>query len=369
MKHKFNDIYLVIFLFITWRLFIFTVAAIAPKFIPNFGGTFPYYNERLISTGLPYYIWSFGNFDGVHYLGIARDAYAYQFTQAFFPLYPILIKLVSMILFNKYLISALLISNICFLAALLLFYNLTKRIYSKSVALWSCVFLISFPTSFYFGSIYTESLFLLLVVLSFYFFEQNKIILASLIGGIASFSRLVGIFLAPALVKKITIKNLIPILIVPTGLIIYMIYLQYKFHNALYFLTAQSAFGQERATTKIVLLPQVIYRWIAQITSSHGPQLFVSTFELAATLFALLTLIVGARKVKREWLIFSSLALITPTLTGSLASMPRYILVAFPIFIILAHIKNLYIKLFITATFIILLTYCVSMFTRGYWIA
>src|SRR3989339_1347122 len=84
-----------IFLFIIWRLLLLGVAYLSPIIIPQFGARFPYFEGRLISSGLPHFIWSFGNFDGVHYLGIAQDEYAYQFTQAFFPLYPILIKLFS----------------------------------------------------------------------------------------------------------------------------------------------------------------------------------------------------------------------------------------------------------------------------------
>src|SRR5690242_7110394 len=88
----------IIGLFFIWRVFTFVAAAIAPKLLPAFGNRFPYV-EILRETGLPHWIWSFGNFDGVHYLRIAKDGYAYQYTQAFFPLYPILIKIVSVVTF------------------------------------------------------------------------------------------------------------------------------------------------------------------------------------------------------------------------------------------------------------------------------
>src|SRR3989339_2053777 len=113
-----------IFLFIIWRLLLLGVAYLSPIIIPQFGARFPYFEGRLISSGLPQFIWSFGNFDGVHYLGIAQNGYLYQYTQAFFPLYPLLIKLVSPITFGNLLIAGLLVSNTAFLIGLIVFQKL-----------------------------------------------------------------------------------------------------------------------------------------------------------------------------------------------------------------------------------------------------
>src|SRR3989344_5783719 len=143
--------------FLIWRLALFALAYISPSIIPNFGARFPYYQERLIGTGLPHFIWSWGNFDGVHYLGIAKDGYAHQFTQAFFPLYPILIRLLSWITNINELAACLLLSNLAFLAGLTVFYKLIKENFDQKIALWSSIFLLAFPTSFYFGAVYTES--------------------------------------------------------------------------------------------------------------------------------------------------------------------------------------------------------------------
>lgn len=61
----------------------------------------------------------FANFDGEHYYNIATQGYA-LYEQAFFPLYPILIKIFS-IGFGAF-ISGILISNISFIIFLLVFY-------------------------------------------------------------------------------------------------------------------------------------------------------------------------------------------------------------------------------------------------------
>ena len=357
----------IILLYFAWRIGLFLVASQAPTFLPVFANRFPYV-DLLRASGLPYWIWSFGNFDGVHYLRIAEDGYAYQFTQVFFPLYPILIKAGSFATFGNLLISALIISNAAFLVGLLIFYKLVKSTYNDKIATWSTIFVLAFPTSFYFGAVYTEGIFFLMVVASFYLLEKNKTLLASIIGSFASATRLVGLFLAPAL--SLNRRNILPLLIVPLGFLTYVSYLTIEFNNPLYFLSAQSIFGQERETTQIVFLPQVIWRYTKILTTTQGLALANAAFEFLMTAFAFVSLAIAARmKIKRDWLLFSFLAILTPTLTGTFTSMPRYVLVAFPIYIALAHIKSLHAKIALIIVFLSLLFASTIFFTQGYWVA
>lgn len=369
MKLSNKQSYLIIFLlFIIWRNILFIISLVSPHVIDTYKISFPYLGV-ISENGLPEWIWSFAGFDGVHYLRLAQEGYAnLQFTQAFFPLYPILIRLVSYMTFDNYLVAALLISNAAFLAGLLLFYKLVEKNFDEKTALWSTILLLSFPTSFYFGAVYTEGLFFFLIIGSFYFFEQNRPLLASLFGTFASATRLVGVFLAPALIKGKKLKSIIPLAIVPLGLVAYSIYLAIEFGNPFYFLTAQDVWGQERSA-QVVILPQVFFRYLKIFLTTQGVPLFNAILELAATVFAIVTLILATKKVKKEWLIFSWLAVLTPTLTGTLVSMPRYILVAFPIYIVLASIKSDVTKtiILIISTAVLIIT--TVLFTRGYWIA
>src|SRR3989344_1399090 len=367
-RNNYSSVIQIFVMFLFWRIFLFLVAFFSPKFIPVFGERFPY-SGLLIESNLPHWLWTLGNFDGVHYLRIAQDGFAYQYTQTFFPFYPLLIKFFSIFTFGNLIISALIISNTAFLLALVIFYKLLAKIYSEKVAFWSCIFLLSFPTSFYFGSVYTESLFFLLVILAFYLYEKGNILGASIVGAASSATRLIGVFLAPSLIRNFKTRNLIPLIIVPLGLLIYMVYLKITFNNPFYFLTAQSIFGQERSTTQIILLPQVFWRYVKILATTSGLPLFNAVLELSSTIFTIILLILASKKVKKEWLIFSWLAIITPTLTGTLASMPRYILVAFPIYIVLAHIKSTLIKTTIVILSLLILSVCVILFTRGYWVA
>jgi len=356
-------------LFFIWRILLFFVAFITPQFITQFKTSFPYYKEVLIDSGLPHFLWSFGNFDGVHYLRIAQDGYAYQYTQAFFPLYPILVNLFSHVTFGNYLLSALFISNIAFFLGLILFFVLVKKNFNEKIAMWSSVFLLSFPTSFFFGSVYTEGIFFFLIVWAFYLYDEGKIMQASIIGIFTSLSRLIGIFMAPALFYSKKKINYWPLFIVPFGLLSYMIFLHINFNNPFYFLTAQSVWGQERSTTELILLPQVFFRYIKILLTTNGILFVNALFELSITIFSLLLLIRITKRVNIQWLIFSYLAILTPTLTGTLTSMPRYVLIIFPIFISLALIKSQIIKISVVSISIILLIISTALFTQGYWVA
>ncbi|MCR4263093.1 MAG: hypothetical protein NUV98_00035, partial [Candidatus Roizmanbacteria bacterium] len=70
----------------------------------------------------------------------------------------------------------------------------------------------------------------------------------------------------------------------------------------------------------------------------------------------------------RPWIYFSLASIVLPTLTGTLSSMPRYVLVAFPVFMVLSQLpKTLKIGVFVVS--LILLIICTLLFTHGYWIA
>ena len=68
--------------------------------------------------------------------------------------------------------------------------------------------------------------------------------------------------------------------------------------------------------------------------------------------------------IRQNWL-----SLITPSLTGTFSSMPRYILIIFPIFLVLGTIKSNPLKVFILTLFLALMSVSVILFTRGYWLS
>ncbi len=378
----------ILLVFSIWRILLFLLAYLATFILP-FTPRFPYSEALLIPSLLPPWIWSFANFDGVHYITIATRGYSAQFTQVFFPLYPLLISPIVYLFSDKFaIISGLIISNLAFLLSLYLFTKLILLDYSPKIMFWTLIFLLTFPTSFYFGGLYSESLFFLFIIGSFYAARKKRWWLAGILGALASATRLVGIFLLPALLweyyhqNKIKNKNLLsfifyllssPILyLVPLGLISYMLYLQLAFGDWLYFWHIQPIFGAERSGTSIILLPQVFFRYLKILLSVPFTieSFFIPLTELLSTTLAIMLLFVAWKKrVRISYIIFSSLAVLVPTLTGTFSSMPRYILIAFPLYIVLGSIKSPFVKIILLTVASLLLGFLLILFTRGTWVA
>lgn len=388
----------VIFVFL-WRTILFGISFVTSE-IYQFTPRFPYSNIYLIPTGLPQWIWAWANFDGVHYLTIATRGYFAQFTQAFFPLYPLLTHLVATILFKQYIFAGIGLSFVCFCIATVYFNKLLLLDYKKEIVIKILLAMFLFPTSFYFAALYTEGLFFLLTILSFWFARRDKWVFAGICGGLAALTRITGIFLLPALllewllmyrknilfrrqknriynfiysaIKYITKSFSSPILyLIPFGLFLYMGYL-YLFHgDALYFWHAQSAFGAERSVG-FILPPQVLWRYLKILISINIFSLafFNAFLELLAYMFGILGLLLGYKlKIRLSYLIFSWLVIFIPALTGTFSSMPRYILLAFPLYIVLGCIRNKYMQYAIFVGSFVLQLLLTSLFIRGLWVA
>src|SRR3990167_11451176 len=97
--------YAIVLIFGIFRSADFLISFLSSYIIPYLG-FFPY-GEILKGYNIPQFLSSLANFDGVHYLLIARQGYV-QYEQAFFPLYPLFIRFLSPLFLNNHLITALL---------------------------------------------------------------------------------------------------------------------------------------------------------------------------------------------------------------------------------------------------------------------
>lgn len=138
--------------------------------------------------------------DALWFLRIAMSGYGlHDGSAAFFPLYPVLIRAVSFLFGNHPLAASIVVSNAAFLGALIVLYFLTSSELSEDAARKAVLYLAVFPTSFFFLAPYSESLFLLLSVTSFWAARRGKWPLAGAAGALAALTRNLGILLAPAL--------------------------------------------------------------------------------------------------------------------------------------------------------------------------
>jgi hypothetical protein len=350
----------------------------------SFKPTFPYWQSDLVYFG-PRALWSWASFDGAHYLKMAVEGYTADFTQAFFPFYPLLIRLAGF-LFNNLLISGLIISNISFVLFIFFLYKELKLNFSRKTALQVIRLYMFFPTSFFFNSVYTESLFMLFSVLGFYLLSKKKYFWSFLTGGVASGIRLIGVFLSLGFfagwfksfekldLKKIfkgftLLKVFVYGFISLSGFLAYLLFLNFKFGTPFAFLNAMSLWQKQ----KFVFFLQTFFRYFKILLDFSLPLeiYLVALFEvMTAFLFSFL-LIKSFKKIKPSYFVYSFFAFFLPLSSGTFSSLPRYVLALFPLFVVLSSIikRHKVFKLFYWLFNFIFLILSMVFFTQGIFVA
>jgi Gpi18-like mannosyltransferase len=351
------------------------------------------------------YLWSWANFDGEHYLAIAQQGYS-PLRYFFFPVYPLIIRYLALDSGDLFdiLLSGLFVSNISFFIGLVGLWKLMRLDFKRSIVVKTILLLIIFPTSFYFGSIYTESTFLALTVWTFYFVRKGNFIVSGVLGSLLTATRIVGLAFIPALFvellhqKKWNIRNLrlseyFYLILIPSGLFLYMLYLNKVTGDPLDFFHNIAIYGEQRSTG-LILLPQVFYRYIFKIIPnlnySYFPVVFTTLLEFVVALGCLLLVCLNVLNlylkhagkripdqlksfaIRESYVVYFLIAFTIPTLSGSFSSIPRYVLILFPIFITIAKfltsVGRKYEVLYFLISLLGLFVAC-SLFVRGYWVA
>lgn len=347
----------------------------------------------------PYIVYIWGNFDGEHYLNIAQSGY-FPYQQAFFPFYPLITRFVASLIGYKYLASGLLVSHIAFIFSLFIIWRLLILDNHKNLFHFLLLVLLLYPTSPFYGAVYSDSLFFFLVTLCIYFGRKQKWILASLVGVLATLTRLNGLALffylffeylykselAPKskeqflnLINKTisTIKlkffftkHVYTILLIPFAFFVYLLYVQYTQGDWNMVFSSMKIWNQD----KIVFPLQVVWRYLKIIFTDRSFSLtyWVAIIEFLFVAWYLTISMYSYTRIRFSYWIFMSLSFLIPSLTGTFAGMPRYALHIYPFFLSVAILlsskksltKTIYFFISIVLMFII-----VMFFTRGYFIS
>ncbi|WP_422373340.1 mannosyltransferase family protein [Hoeflea sp.] len=108
-----------------------------------------------------------------------------QANWAFFPLYPMMAFAVAELAGLSGFVALLVVSNLCFLAALVWVRAETQALYGSAAANWAVVLLCAVPGSHVFSSAYSEATFLLFIVGTLAMARQGRWLIA---GGLAALS-------------------------------------------------------------------------------------------------------------------------------------------------------------------------------------
>lgn len=332
-----------------------------------------------------YLLWVWANFDGKHYVNIAQFGYQ-RFDFAFFPLYSTLIFALSKITSFHYIPAGIIISTASLLGAIIFLYKIALIDFDKRTASLAIFFLTFFPLSFFYHSVYTDSLFLLLTTASFYFARKKQWIWAGVFGGLATATRLTGMALIPALAVELYLQNrtlikglkgaaalflkkaVIPLTLATSGFIAYTLYLHFNHGNWLLFQKSMSAWSQD----KFIFPPQVIFRYL-KIFFSVSPNIleyWIAVLEFVSFFAYILLAVYVWVRIRISYGVFMVTLLMLVTFTGTLSGNPRYLLHLFPAFVglaLLTNNRNL-LKYALTVIFIALGLVLTIIFTRGYFV-
>jgi hypothetical protein len=189
-------------------------------------------------------VWA--RWDSDWYVQIAQHGYVWPSARpAFFPLYPLLVGGLGHLVGGHYVPAGVLVSLVAGACAFVLFYRLAELKLGATDAVRATFFLAIFPTTLFFGAVYSESLFLLVSVAAFLLAERGRFRLAGAAAGLAALTRPVGLALVPALAilawrSPERRRALVGVAIAPGLFAIYPLVLWRWLGHPLAFLTAQS---------------------------------------------------------------------------------------------------------------------------------
>lgn len=280
--------------------------------------------------------------DGVWYRGIAEHGYqppAHPLAPSFFPFYPILIRIAAFVV-RDFQVASLLVSNICFIAAAVLFDRLLRLDYDEAVSRRAITFLMFCPLSFFFSSAYSESTFLFLAVAAIFAARQGRWFLGSICAACLSATRPPGILIGLLLLTEYLVQwrnsgakfrallhpRLLYFALIPLGLTAYMFYCHFVFGDFFKPMHAHSAGWAQHLT-----LPWETF---------FHPQNFTHAYvALYRTLISagLVALAVGViLRIRLSYWIYAAASAAFALSWGNMDGVPRYFSVIFPLYLILA---------------------------------
>jgi hypothetical protein len=339
-------------------------------------------------------------FDGGWYWQIAKRGYYYdgpnhQSNVAFFPGYPVAMRLLTTI-FRHPLLAGIALTMACGALVSVLFYRWTLARAGTRTAVASLLVLLLYPLAFYLsGAVYADAMFLAATLGAFMAVESDDSLTAGVLGAVATATRPVGLAVVAGLVLLTLERRITPgapatlstlramlkapkllqarhwlVLISPLGLAAFLIHLWWAFGDASIFVAAEGAPGWGHQPGIPTWFKFEIGKIFARPVWGFDQLLIAGHAFLTLGAFALTPLVF--RRYGWAYGLYTLCVLAIPTISSKdLVGMGRYILAAFPLFAVLGsllapHPWRLRVYLASSATLLLLLT---SLFCRWYYLS
>jgi hypothetical protein len=307
--------------------------------------------------GFPHVPWLDGwaRWDGGWYAAIARTGYGFvaplehgQRPTHFFPLYPLVIRGLTTVLGDA-LLAGIVTTFAAGLAYVVVFGRWCRRWLTPTSTFTATLVLLLYPFSFFlYGAVYSDALFVLLAVAAFLLLEEDRPVLAGLVGALATATRPV----APAVIVglcvrllerrgvlsrpgwRAALRRLRPsdagVLLCVAGIGIYSAFLYARFGDPVHYLTTMADWGMPAGPD--TWFKVYVYRMLREPHWSDVQYLMLANLVPTIAAFALVPAVV--RRFGWGYGAYALTALgIAFVNNGDLnGGMGRYILAAFPCF-------------------------------------
>lgn len=324
-----------------FRILIFLLVGLAACFILYPG------------SGPDAFLWIWKRWDGLHYVNLAELGYSGYVEDGknlflvFFPLYPWLMRVVSLITGNT-MAAGLLLSFMCYGAGCVFLYKLAAFELGRGGAVRTVLFLSVYPYAFFFGGIMTESLFLLTTAAGLWYIRRHRWWLAGMWGLLAAMTGMHGVLLIGAAAAELVehlgrfdwkaIVRRLPALILPAvGTLVYLALNWSVTGNPFAFTVMQQHWSQGFCPIADTLW-YVLQNALSYPTELVRYQIWVPTILLFPVFFALL---VWARnKFRSMYTLYGFVYLVLNYSLSWLLSAGRYLSCALPFFLFAAALTR-----------------------------
>jgi hypothetical protein len=338
--------------------------------------------------------------DSSYYVFTAQHGYEALGQTAFFPFYPMVMRVVATVTYSE-VVAGVLVSLASFAIALVLLHRLADLDFGRDVARRTVWLIALFPAAVFFSAVYTEALFLVLSVGAVYAARRGSWAWAGVLGGLAALTRNTGVLIGVAVLllylygpradqPSTTLKGVRPryplradavwMLLIPAGLAAFAIYTWIVYDTPFASYDAQAIFHREFLGPFSALWyggrdVGIAIGDLLGISTGDGVGASLRTLALAGTVVGALIATVGAiRRLPIAYGAYALAALVPPLSTPwpdhPLWSTPRFIAVLFPCFLWLALVlRNRRWYIAVSIAFALGLAYVSARFSAWYWVA
>ncbi len=281
--------------------------------------------------------------DSYWYLDIAENGYSLrgEDTQAnvvFFPLYPLLMRVLAPLAGGNLVLSGWILSALFLALAALMLTRLTLEFHPEIDPCLPLVYLLAFPTAFFLNAVYSESLFLFLSLAMVYCALKRNFPLAAVWAALASATRVAGVFLLVLLLvefiqaygwRALLTRRVWPLALAPLGVLAFFAYHWVAFGDFFLYLKVQGTYGRSFHVNVSDYLE-----------ISNHPDLAHTLLELFFTAAAIVLGVVALWRFRPSYGVYMLFSIAVALSTGTTLALARYAMVMFPIHLIGAGLRS-----------------------------